>query len=90
MTTNVDVKIVGHAVLVQVWDHHEGRSHIAYEKVYVPGQEVPPYELYATTTREIRVRDLEPVDKRARDAVEKFETWKQARAAEPINSDDAA
>jgi hypothetical protein len=73
MTTKVRIEPAGHHVLVETVDVYEGQTHVGRQLMqprfnYVEGQQVDtgqgPLELYATTTRTIRVVDLEPTDPR--------------------------
>ena len=66
MTTNVEIRPASHKVRIQtfdrVWDDKAGKLKAEFamvnERVLNPGGAT--LQVYATTTREIRVVDLEP------------------------------
>ena len=66
MTTSVEIRPAGHKVRIQtfdrVWDDKAGKLkaevEMVNERVLNPGDAT--LQVYATTTREIRVVDLEP------------------------------
>jgi hypothetical protein len=64
VTTIVRIELASHAALAQ---EIEGvgtpQEKVAYEHVIVPGAQAYPL-LYATTTRAIRIQELEPHDPR--------------------------
>lgn len=62
MTTQVIVKMAGHAVAITTVDRYQGNESRVTQIVRV-GEE-PPLYLYSTTTRTIEVVDLEPDDSR--------------------------
>ena len=74
MTTKVTVEPAGHHVLVGVLDHlPDGDQRITHTLLqpaghYVEGERVPtgqgPWVGWATTSRQVLVRDLDPLDPR--------------------------